>query len=432
MRMATPGKTLDEWLSWQLSLHPREIALGLDRVRTVWQRLGAPAPAKSVITVGGTNGKGSTVAFLEAILLAGGHRVGAFTSPHLLKYNERVRVQGEDATDVSFIEAFERIEKARADTPLTYFEFGTLAALLIFAESKLDVAVLEVGLGGRLDAVNIIDADAAVVTTVDLDHQDWLGGDRETIAREKAGIFRQGRSAILGESRPPTTLLDEARRAGSNVVAAGRDFHVADATHGWRWQAGQVTLELPNPRLDAPCQRANAAAAIAALYALRERIDWNPKAVTQGVVNAYAPARMQRFAGPPELIVDVAHNPQAARMLAEWLYCHPSRGRTIAVFGALADKDVEGIVEAVQAQIDGWQLAGLAGESARGLDASTLASRLQGRIDPSTLAAHANVTDALDAALASAHADDRIVAFGSFFVAAPALAHAFIRQNHNR
>ncbi len=426
--MATPRKTLAEWLSWQLRLHSREIELGLDRVCTVWQRLGAPAPAKSVITVGGTNGKGSTVAFLEAILLAGGHRVGAFTSPHLLRYNERVRVQGEDATDASFIEAFEQIEKARGDTPLTYFEFGALAALLIFADSELDVAILEVGLGGRLDAVNIIDADAMIVTTVDLDHQDWLGSDRETIAREKAGIFRPGSPAILGEAEPPITLADEARRVGSRIFAAGSEFHVEITPRGWRWRAGHDLLELPDPILDAPCQRANAAAAIAALYALRERIDWNPQAIAQGVAGARAPARMQRFAGPPELIIDVAHNPQASRVLAEWLMSHRSGGRTIAVFGALADKDVEGIVDALQGEIDEWQLAGLDGESARGLDSSTLAARLHRRVGSSAVMLHVNVTGALDAALRSAQPDDRIIAFGSFFVAAPALAHAHSRH----
>ena len=422
--MASPRKTLAEWLSWQLLLHPREIELGLDRVRTVWQRLGAPSPAKWVITVGGTNGKGSTVAFLEAILLAGDHRVGAFTSPHLLDYNERVRVQGEDATNDALIGAFERIEKVRGDIPLTYFEFGTLAALLIFAESELDVAILEVGLGGRLDAVNIIDADAAIVTTVDLDHQDWLGSDREAIAREKAGIFRQGRPAILGESEPPITLVDEARRIGARIFAAGRNFHVEITNIGWRWRAGPHLLELPHPNLDAPCQLANAAAAITALFALRGSIDWNPQAIAQGVASASALARMQRFAGPPELIVDVAHNPQAARVLAEWLVSHPSRGRTIAVFGALADKDVEGIVEAVQAEIDEWQLAGLDGENPRGLQSSMLAKRVRSRLDACIVTLHGSVTDALDAALTLAQPADRIIAFGSFFVAAPALAHA--------
>ncbi|MEO7936634.1 MAG: cyanophycin synthetase, partial [Dokdonella sp.] len=243
----------------------------------------------------------------------------------------------------------------------------------------------------------------------------------------KAGIFRQGRPAILGESEPPVTLVEEVRRIGARMFAAGSDFHVEITSKGWRWRAGHEVLELPNPTLDAPCQRANAAAAIAALFALREHIDWNSQAIAQGVASASALARMQRFAGPPELIVDVAHNPQAARVLADWLMSHPSRGRTIAVFGALADKDIEGIVEALQAEIDEWQLAGLDAESARGLDSSTLAARLQSQVDFSSVKLHVNVSAALDAALISAQPDDRIIAFGSFFVAAPALAYA---QSH--
>ncbi|HET9033457.1 MAG TPA: Mur ligase family protein, partial [Dokdonella sp.] len=281
--MTSPARTLDQWLSWQLRLHPREVELGLERVRAVWQRLGAPAPAKTVITVGGTNGKGSTVAFLDAILLAGGHRVGAFTSPHLLRYNERVRVQGDDVADHALIAAFERIEKARGDIALTYFEFGTLAALLIFSDSALDVAILEVGLGGRLDAVNIIDADAAIVTTVDLDHQDWLGNDREVIAAEKAGIFRSGKIAVIGEIAPPRTLIDAANALDTRLLAAGRDFHVETSANAWRWTISGEALELPHPLLDGSIQHANAAAAIAALYALGEQIDWNPDAIARGV-----------------------------------------------------------------------------------------------------------------------------------------------------
>lgn len=415
-------KTLDQWLDWQLRAHPREIELGLDRVRAVWQCLGAPAPARSVITVGGTNGKGSTVAFLESILRAGGHRVGAFTSPHLLRYNERVRVHGTDAGDPILIEAFERIESVRGETPLTYFEFGTLAALLIFAQSNLDVAILEVGLGGRLDAVNIIDADAAIVTTVDLDHQDWLGSDRELIGREKAGIFRAGRPTIIGELDPPRALVDAAQTLGAKLFRAGRDYRFEVSAKGWRWAATDAILDLPNPRLDAPCQRANAAAAIAALHELRERIEWNAQAIAHGIAEANAPARMQRFAGSPELIVDVAHNPQAARVLADWLRSNPGSGRTIAVFGALVDKDVEGIVEPLSAYIDGWLLAGLDSESARGMGVGALQSRIAQLVETSADRCHANVADALDGAFRLARDDDRIIAFGSFLVAAAVLA----------
>ena len=415
-------KTLQEWLDWQLRMHPREIELGLDRVREVWLRLGAPAPAATVITVGGTNGKGSTVGFLEAMLAAGGHRVGAFTSPHLIRYNERVRVAGHEADDEALVAAFERIEAARGEIPLTYFEFGTLAASLIFAASHLDVAILEVGLGGRLDAVNIVDADVAIVTTIDLDHQDWLGNDRELIAREKAGIFRAERPAIIGEIDPPRTLLAEASRIGARVIAAGVDYRYEVANRGWLWQSGSLSLQLPRPGLAAPCQYANAAAAIAALFVLRERIGWQAEAIVHGVAHAQVAARIQRFPGPPELIVDVAHNPQAARVLAEWLSRNPISGRTIAVYGALADKDVGGIVAPLQDLISHWHLAGLDTDSARGLDARTLGARLTPEASARIAGHHAEVRSALRAARDEAGEDDRIIAFGSFFVAAAALA----------
>ena len=416
--MTKHPQSLEQWLDWQLRLHPREIELGLDRVRAVWQRLAAPAPARTVITVGGTNGKGSTVAFLEAILRAGGQRVGAFTSPHLLRYNERIRVHGVDASDGMLTAAFERIEAVRGDTALTYFEFGALAALLIFADSDLDVAILEVGLGGRLDAVNIIDADAAIVTTVDLDHQDWLGGDRELIGREKAGIFRRGKPAIVGETDPPQSLLEQAQDLGANLFRAGLDYRFEALPSGWRWSAVDITLDLPEPRLAAPCQYANAAAAIAALHALRGRIDWQAQAISQGIAEATAAARLQRFAGSPELIVDVAHNAQAARVLAGWLQANPSRGRTIAVFGALADKDIEGIVDPLRARIDCWVLAGLDAASARGLAVSTLRARIGELVETAADRCHASVAEALAGAFELARDGDRIIAFGSFLVAA--------------
>jgi dihydrofolate synthase/folylpolyglutamate synthase len=421
-------KNLDEWLSWQLRIHPREIELGLDRVSAVWKALGAPAPARIVVTVGGTNGKGSTVAFLEAMLDAAGYKVGAFTSPHLLRYNERVRIGGVDATDVQLTAAFERIELARGEIPLTYFEFGTLAALLIFAESELDVALLEVGLGGRLDAINIIDADASIVTTVALDHEDWLGNDREVIGREKAGIFRPGRPAIIGDTDPPGSLLEEAGRLGSQLVVAGKDFQAESTRSGWQWSMGSTRLELPPTALDSPPQRANAAAAIAALHALAGRLDWNVEAIRVGVAQAKAPARLQRFTGPPELLVDVAHNPQAAGVLAAWLAAHPPAGRNIAVFGALADKDINGIVAPLCDVVDRWFLAGLDTESPRGLDVTTLAQRLEktGLVDIN--ARHAVVADALVEALNQAGSGDRVIAFGSFFVASEALRVAASRS----
>ena len=414
------------WLDYQQRVHPRAIELGLDRVRAVWQRLGAPRPAPTVVTVGGTNGKGSTVAFLEAMLRADGRHVGAYTSPHLLRYNERVRIDGVDAGDDVLVTAFERIEAARGDIALTYFEYGTLAALLLFAdvkfaEAKLDVALLEVGLGGRLDAVNIIDADAAIVTTIDIDHQDWLGNDRDSIGREKAGVFRTGKPAIVGDADAARGLLDAAEALGADMRIAGRDFFVDIGEDGWRWTSGAVALALPHPALDAPCQHANAAAAIAALHALRDRLGWNADAIARGVAQARVGARLQRFASAPELVVDVAHNPQAARVLARWLAAHPARGRTIAVFGALGDKDVRGIVEPLAVAIDAWHLAGLVKDSPRGLRSGALGELVRG-VDVAGV--HDDAASALEAAFDGAGAGDRVVAFGSFFIAAAALTFA--------
>lgn len=432
-------RTLTEWLDYQQHVHPRAIELGLERVRAVWLRLGAPAPAPLTISVGGTNGKGSTVAFLQAMLAASGKRVGAYTSPHLLRYNERVRIAGRDAGDVELCAAFARIEAVRGDIALTYFEFGTLAALLLFAAAALDVAVLEVGLGGRLDAVNIIDADAAIVTTVDLDHQDWLGRDRDSIGREKAGIFRAGRPAVIGERDPPRGLLAAASEARARVLRAGRDFDVQAQADGFAWRsrassgrAGDfdpVPDEAPGSvltigalGLEAPHQIDNAAAALAALWALRDRLGWDARACAAGLAQTRLPGRLQRLADAPELRVDVAHNPQAARELAAWIDAQPARGRTLAVFSALADKDVAGIAAALGERIAHWYVAGIGDAGARGLDAAAVAARLTAVIPAGRLSTHADLAVALAAARAAAAPQDRIVAFGSFHVVASVLA----------
>ncbi|MFT3793065.1 MAG: bifunctional tetrahydrofolate synthase/dihydrofolate synthase [Rudaea sp.] len=423
-------RTLAEWLDYQLGVHALGVDLGLARVREVWRRMGAPSVAPVVITVGGTNGKGSTVAFLEAMLAAGGKRVGCYTSPHLLRYNERVRVAGADADDAALTDAFERIEAARLSLPqrpitLTYFEFGTLAALWIFSQSRLDVAVLEVGLGGRLDAVNIVDADAAVVTTIALDHEDWLGRDREQIAREKAGIFRHDRPAIVGDADAPAALAQSARSTGAALFQAGRDYVFEPAAHGWRWRAQARDIALSDPVLAAPVQRANAAAAIAALHVLRDRIAVDDVAIAAGVRGARVAARLQRFAKPgaAELVIDVAHNPQAAEVLARWLALAPAGGRTLAVFGALGDKDVAGIVAPLAARIDAWFIADLAADTPRGLAAPDLAARMDAAFAlPREM--FVDVGRALEAAFAPARPQDRVLAFGSFHVAAPALEWA--------
>ncbi|HEX7916404.1 bifunctional tetrahydrofolate synthase/dihydrofolate synthase [Rudaea sp.] len=424
-------RSLDEWLDYQQRVHALGVDLGLARVREVWRRMGAPRIAPVVITVGGTNGKGSTVAFLEAMLAAAGKRVGCYTSPHLLRYNERVRVAGVDAGDAALIAAFERIEAARlaqADAPvtLTYFEFGTLAALWIFAQSRLDAAVLEVGLGGRLDAVNIVDADAAIVTTIALDHEDWLGNELDAIAREKAGIFRATRPAVVGDADAPAALAHSAGETGAAVFQAGHDYRFESTAQGWQWQTQGREIALSDPALAAPVQRSNAAAAIAALHVLRDRIAVDDTALAAGVRNARVAARLQRFVrlGMAELVIDVAHNPQAAEVLARWLEQTPARGRTLAVFGALADKDIAGIVAPLAARIDRWFVAGLDADTPRGLSARDLIARMDAAVAPQQPEALTDITAALDAAVAEARPQDRVLAFGSFHVAAPALAWA--------
>ena len=431
-------RTLEEWLAYQQQIHARGIDMGLDRERDVWKRMGAPPLAPAVITVGGTNGKGSTVAFLEAMLLAGGMRVGAYASPHILRYNERVRVHGAEAQDAALIDAFERVEAARGDTTLTYFEFGTLAAFDIFARSNLDVALLEVGLGGRLDAVNIVDADCAVVVTVDLDHMEYLGPDREAIGREKAGIFRAGKPAIIGETDPPQSLLAHARAIVARAEVLGRDFGwepQVDTLAWWHRDPAQARYVAPaegSPdvalrgelALEGAFQYRNAATAIAALHALGDRVRWDAGALEKSQAAAPAPllaGRLQHLAAHPDLVVDVGHNPQAARELARWLDRHPVAGATRAVFGALADKDIEGVVAALGARIDHWYLAGLDDESPRGETIARLAQRVRAVLPGATCSEHPDIPAALAAARAEASADDRIIAFGSFHVVAPVL-----------
>ncbi|TAL87903.1 MAG: bifunctional tetrahydrofolate synthase/dihydrofolate synthase [Rhodanobacter sp.] len=418
-------RNLAEWLAYQQHVNIHSIELGLDRVREVWQRMGAPRPAPRVITVAGTNGKGSTVALLEAMLTAAGLRVGAFTSPHLLIYNERIRINGVLAEDAALIAVFERIEAARGRLPLTYFEFGTLAALDLFAGAGVDAAVLEVGLGGRLDAVNIIDADVAVITTVDLDHMDWLGPDRDSIGREKGGIARRGRPAIVGELDPPAGLLAALAECGAGVERAGSDFVVQRHHDGWRWRHRDGTsMELPDPPLAAPVQYANAATAIAALHAL-DAGALTPSALfaaaSVGLHEVRLAARLQALGGEPPLFVDVGHNPQAARALAEWLEVQPPGG-VHAVYGALADKDVAGVVAALGTRIEHWHLAGLDQATPRGLAVAALAATLCKTLPRARFDVHADVAAALAEARRATSPGGRILAFGSFFVASAVIA----------
>jgi dihydrofolate synthase / folylpolyglutamate synthase len=413
-------RSLADWLSAIEARHPTEIEMGLDRVGAVYARMDCGRPAAQVITIAGTNGKGSTVAFVEAIARAAGWRVGAYTSPHLLAYNERVRIDGVDVDDAALVEAFEAVEAARGDTPLTYFETGTLAALWLFARAELDLAVLEVGLGGRLDAVNIVEPDVAVITTVGLDHQDWLGNDVETIGLEKAGIARAWKPLIVGDTDPPASVLRHAYRIGAVAVRGGSDFLYAPTDAGtWTWREVGFEVELPMPTLAAPVQLRNAAVAIAAIRALDRDLD--DAALAAGIAGANVAGRLQRFERDGvDVVVDVAHNPQAAQALADWLIAAPAAGRTVAVYAALADKDAAGVVGALAPSIAHWHLAGSTVAGARGQDAATLRARLSEVLDDD-VTGHVDVATALSAALAEAAPGDRVLVFGTFHAAAAAL-----------
>ena len=377
----------------------------------------------TVLTVGGTNGKGSTVAMLEAILRAGGYRVGTYTSPHLVRYNERVRLHDRDATDAELCEAFARVEALRGDIPLTYFEFGTLAALQLLVAARLDVVVLEVGMGGRLDAVNAIDPDCAIVTSVDIDHVQWLGKTREEIGREKAGIFRAGRPAICGDDHPPASLVQYAKGIGALLAVRGREFgveRVASTDAGWAWRSStQVRSGLPLPILRGDHQLANAATALMALESIADRRPVTQAHIREGLLHARVSGRFQVIPGNPVQILDVAHNAQAARSLAGMLSQMPCGGRTIAVLGMLADKDFAAVIEAMRNVVNRWHVFTLA--VPRGARAADLRAALvaQGVGDvhefDTPLAAHA-------AALSAAQPADRIVVFGSFYTVGDILA----------
>ncbi len=420
--LPTRKDSLATWLAYLEALHPQAIDLGLDRVRMVWERLGSPRPAPVCITVGGTNGKGSTVAFLSAMLGAAGHRVGSYTSPHLLRYNERVRVGAEEASDAQLVAAFAEIDAARAEISLSYFEFGTLAAFLVLARAGLDVAVLEIGLGGRLDAVNLIDADAAILTSVDLDHQEFLGNTREQIGWDKAHIYRRGRPAILAAVDPPETVFRVAQGMGAELRVLPPTADTDD--EAWMCPLPDAApLRLPPPALSAPCQRRNATAAIWAWWCLRDRLRFDAAAAAEGVALARVRGRLERLPRRIETIVDVAHNPEAARELARWLHRHP-RERTIAVFAALGDKDLAGIVQPLRRAFAAWIVCDLRPVSSRAADpeAQAAALRALGVADSVEVAEGGAMTHALALADERAGAAGRIVVFGSFFTVAAALA----------
>ena len=385
------------------------------------------APAFPCIIVGGTNGKGSTCAYLEAILGAAGYKTGLYTSPHLLRYNERVRIAGMEAGDAELVAAFEKIDAVRGDTSLTYFEFGTLAAMAQFIDAGVEVAILEVGLGGRLDAVNVFDAEAAIVTSVDLDHMEYLGDTREKIGFEKAGIFRAGRPAICADPTPPASLIQHARSIGADLRCVERDFSAQREGNGWCF-CGRVAnwSSLPFPAMVGAYQLRNAAAALAALESVQVRLPVSEAALRQGLAAAQVPGRFQRIAGTPEVILDVAHNPEAARALAATLREQPVPGRTLAVVGMLADKDAAGVIDALSDEVDAWWAC--APESPRARDAAALAAVLHDHVGGAPVRVQPDVSEALAEARGAADEGDRILVFGSFYTVAAVLNHAATQQ----
>jgi len=423
-----PGSSsLADWLRWQETQHPTAIELGLDRVRRVLARTGWRGFAAPVITVGGTNGKGSCVALLDSILRSAGYRTATFTSPHLVDYRERLRISGVPVSEASLVAAFERIAAARADDSLTFFEFNTLAAALVFETAAPDAVILEVGLGGRLDAVNVIDPDVAVVCSIGLDHMEWLGPDLESIAREKAGIFRADRPAISGCRQPPESLSSCARTTGARLLQIGRDFDARERGDScWDFGGAGLSLSgLPRPALAGRRQLDNAACAIMALQQLRGVLPVAREAIERGLRNVTLPGRFQRVAGENgvEWVLDVAHNPAAAAELADSLRSHPATGRTLGVCGMLGDKDIAAVLKELAPCCDLLLAAATAG--ARGLSDLELARRAG---QAAVIARPAgSLTDALASAEALARAGDRILVFGSFHTVGPALEWLAVR-----
>ena len=421
--------TLNEWLSWQESLHSSEIELGLARIQEVWLRLnpqgGFSCP---VITVAGTNGKGSCVAMLESVYLAAGYQVGAYTTPHLHRYNERIRVNGEALDDATLCQTFERIDQARLDeskgeVSLTFFEFGTLAALDVFQGRPLDVVILEVGLGGRLDGVNIIDADVALISTIALDHAEWLGDNREVIGREKAGIMRRGHPAVCGDLDPPASIAAVANEIGATLYQSGAAFGAKLSDAQWRWWGrfsdGERQRDaLPFPALRGAFQINNAAAVITELELLAERLPFSQANLREGLASVSVPGRFQVIGGDVPMVLDVAHNPEAAMALAQNLRSWPMPGTTYAVVAMMADKDIDAVFEALRDVVDEWHFSTIA--IPRAATADALAAKLGGGA-----VCHLTVAEALTAVKSKSQANDRIVVFGSFYTVAEAQQAAY-------
>ena len=411
------SRTLTEWLEWQEQLHLSSIDLGLDRVQAVAERIQLDSLAMPVISVAGTNGKGSSVAMLDSIYSQAGYNTGCYTSPHLIKYNERICINGMQATDEDICEAFTAIDEGRGDITLTYFEFSTLAAAYLFRKYKVDIAIFEVGLGGRLDAVNLWDADIAIITTIDIDHIAWLGDDREQIGVEKAGIMREGSTVVCGDVNPTNSMASEALRIGARLLQQGKDFSCRKSKDGRTWKyvdTHRNAYRFPLPALRGEFQLKNAATVITAILDFNDELPVSNQHIKDGLLQAKVTGRLQKFGDNPELLADVAHNPQSAKALASYLQEHPSKGKTVAIFSALVDKDLAGIVTPLKEYFDAWHLIPL--EGPRTQDTQILSDKLQAVGISNPIECHKDTAELIKTLQNTMNSEDRVVAFGSFLV----------------
>ena len=432
MGSSTLPATLADWLELLELRHPKAIDLGLERCSEVWRRMGSPAPAPKIFMVAGTNGKGSTVATLCALLDAFNYQYGSYTSPHLLRYNERVRVNGKAVSDEVLLASFERVEAVRGDVSLSYFEFGTLAAIDILAGSGLDFAVMEVGLGGRLDAVNLLDADCAVITPIGLDHQLYLGDDLESIGYEKAGIIRPYKPVFSGESKPPESIIDFARSRQAPLHRLGVDFSIGAESEQARFIKGSMEMKVPLPVLKGPHQLGNMATALAAFLELVPHAAGDTRAIELGLRSVSLAGRFQRINRRPAIWIDVGHNPMAAQALSVALREAMVGGNIPVcrcVLAMLADKDATAVVEALKPLVNGWYCAGLEGD--RGQSGAELAERARQAGQGLDIRVFETVSNALDAAASDSGQDEAVLVFGSFLTATEALLHWQSKDHDN-
>lgn len=421
---------LNEWLNYIEALHPKDIEMGLGRVNQVKARLNLQYQFP-VIMAAGTNGKGSTCAMLEHIYNAAGYRVASYSSPHLLHYNERIRIACHEISDEDLIRAFQTIELARQEIQLTYFEFGTLAAMWHFCASNVDIAILEVGLGGRLDAVNVFEPDCTIVTSIDLDHMEFLGDTRELIGAEKAGIFRKNIPAICGDLSPPISLIQYAQNIGASLKLIQQDFQLERQEDCWRYSSTQYTLdELPMPALVGDFQLHNASCVIAAIESLHSILPVSKGAICDGLLTVRLHGRYQYLSSKPDVILDVAHNPHAAKSLATNLKSTVTQGKTIAVFAMLADKDIRGVIQAIAGEIDEWYVAGIT--HVRGADGLMIQQFVNAELPKAVIRLFDGVENAYDQACIDANENDRIIILGSFFTVAEVMRALLTATFKNR